>query len=366
MLSLLLSFSKRSTEKPTYILYPKEMGDATERVYWCHMCTQMVNPRMESEIKCPLCEGGFVEEMSSSIEDHPINNEMDVGSDRAFSLWAPILLRLMGASGSVPSRPRITGNNSQNEEADQEREFESSFRRRRRSNSVSFLRMLQDIRSGIASQSNDSENYRERNGSLLFVNPMNEEALIIRGHNAATSLGDYLIGPGLDLLLQHLLENDPNRYGTPPTHKEAIKALPTVAVDKNLQCAVCLEDFDIGNEAKEMPCKHKFHGGCILPWLELHSSCPVCRFQMPSVHLKIEGNRTGNREVSTVGNNDAQDIVRVGTGGERVGNGRRHWIPILWPFDGLFSLSGSQNAGSSSSAPSSAQLPGTASHRDEN
>jgi hypothetical protein len=26
-----------------------------------------------------------------------------------------------------------------------------------------------------------------------------------------------------------------------------------------------------------MPCGHRFHGGCIKPWLELRSTCPLCR-----------------------------------------------------------------------------------------
>ncbi|KAI8001052.1 hypothetical protein LOK49_LG09G00442 [Camellia lanceoleosa] len=41
--------------------------------YWCHMCSQMVNPVMEAEmmmIKCPLCRSGFVEEMDSPPVDH--------------------------------------------------------------------------------------------------------------------------------------------------------------------------------------------------------------------------------------------------------------------------------------------------------
>ncbi|KAL5835104.1 hypothetical protein ACOSQ3_014693 [Xanthoceras sorbifolium] len=348
------------------------MGDTTVGRYWCYMCCQMVNPVMEAEIKCPFCRGGFVEEMGSLRE--PINNDIDVGSDRTLSLWAPILLRLMGGLG--PSRARITDqehNNregSQVEEAEQERVLESLLRRRRRSSPASILRMLQEIRSGIVSQSEDPENDRERSqrtpGSVILVNPVNEEALIIQGQNALSSLGNYLMGPGLDLLLQHFLENDPNRYGTPPAHREAVKALPAVTIHENLQCSVCLDDFEIGGEAMEMPCKHKFHTGCILPWLELHSSCPVCRFQMPSEDSKTEGNRSGNGENSGAGNSNAQNSLTVSTGEERTGNGNRYWIPISWPFEGLFSMSGSQNGENSTSAQSPTPLPGSDNHRDEN
>ncbi|KAJ4721221.1 E3 ubiquitin-protein ligase RING1-like [Melia azedarach] len=288
------------------------MGDAMVCRYWCYMCSQMVNPRMEAnQIKCPFCDGEFLEEMSSSM-GNSINNDIDAGSDRALSLWAPILLRLMGGFG--PPRPRIAAHEHvASNEAEQEREFESFLRRRRR-----------------------------RDSSAPFSRP------------------------GLDLLLQHLLGNDSNRYGTPPAHKEVVRAMPMVTIDKNLQCSVCLEDFEMGSEAKEMPCKHKFHNQCILRWLELHSSCPVCRFQLPSDNPKVEGNGTGNREES-IGNENPRNSLRLGTGEERAGNGRRYWIPVPWPFDGLFSLSGSQRSGSSSES-SAAALPGAepAAHSDEN
>ncbi|CAI9752760.1 unnamed protein product [Fraxinus pennsylvanica] len=42
-----------------------------------------------------------------------------------------------------------------------------------------------------------------------------------------------------DLLLQHLAENDPNRYGTLPAKKEAVQALPIVKIEKAVQCSVC-------------------------------------------------------------------------------------------------------------------------------
>jgi E3 ubiquitin-protein ligase RNF115/126 len=127
----------------------------------------------------------------------------------------------------------------------------------------------------------------------------NNEAIILQGTfgpddsqeessntSADVSLGYYFLGPGLDILLQRLAESDLNRSGTPPTKKEAVDALPTVSILEVLGCSVCLEGFEMGAEAKEMPCQHKFHSHCILPWLELHSSCPTCRFQMPTEETK--------------------------------------------------------------------------------
>ncbi|GFP86204.1 E3 ubiquitin-protein ligase ring1 [Phtheirospermum japonicum] len=46
-------------------------------------------------------------------------------------------------------------------------------------------------------------------------------------------------------------------------------------------CVICLEDWEIGEKVKEMPCKHRFCKGCIEKWLRAHGSCPVCRYEMP-------------------------------------------------------------------------------------
>ncbi|KAL2326889.1 hypothetical protein Fmac_020316 [Flemingia macrophylla] len=70
----------------------------------------------------------------------------------------------------------------------------------------------------------------------------------------------------------------------PPASRESIEALPSVEVEEgcgDLECVVCLEEFGVGGVAKKMPCKHKFHSGCIEKWLGIHGSCPVCRYEMP-------------------------------------------------------------------------------------
>ena len=61
-------------------------------------------------------------------------------------------------------------------------------------------------------------------------------------------------------------------------------------VDNRLCCAICQEEFKMGERAIRLPCKdpHYFHYetpedvcGGILPWLKNNNSCPICREQFP-------------------------------------------------------------------------------------
>ncbi|XP_010536808.1 PREDICTED: E3 ubiquitin-protein ligase RING1-like [Tarenaya hassleriana] len=353
------------------------MEEAMAARYWCHMCSQMVNPIMEAEIKCPFCQSGFVEEMSGN-NGNTLTNVQDrdsgFGSDNAMSLWAPILLGMMSSPRRRRRFRRVefgeenddndddhdhgNGTNDHHhrarrhgEEIDLDREFESILRRRRRS-SATILQLLQGIRAGIASEYETTENGRDRD-RVIMISPFDQNR---NQSPPLTSLGDYFTGPGLDLLLQHLSENDPNRQGTPPAGKEAVEALPNVKISEPLQCSVCLDDFEKGEEAKEMPCKHKYHSRCILPWLELHSSCPVCRYELPVLadETKVDQlqpgaiTRTTAMEENRSRNSDnVEGDEEEGRNGSENGNGRRFSFP--WPFSGLFSSSSS--SGSSGSQP---------------
>ncbi|KAL3565046.1 hypothetical protein D5086_033092 [Populus alba] len=296
----------------------REMEAEMVDQYWCHMCSQMVNPATEAHIKCPFCDSGFLEEMGSTREVN--NSGFALGSEHVFSLWDTILLDLtdgLGTSGlRSTAQEHISSPSSPYE--DDELDFESLPRRRGRRSSSSVQSLLQDLNLGAENYENDRESTGSSSSILILVNPSNEEAIILQSpedmnqaenpsQNVSSSFREYLIGPGVDLLLHHhLAESGPNRYGTPPANKEAVKAMPTVSINQNLQCSICLEEFEIGSEAKEMPCKHKFHGECIAPWLELHSSCPVCRFLMPSDDSKTEVSQSRS-DADTMENNDARN-----------------------------------------------------------
>ncbi|ESO03104.1 hypothetical protein HELRODRAFT_153611, partial [Helobdella robusta] len=45
----------------------------------------------------------------------------------------------------------------------------------------------------------------------------------------------------------------------------------------NGQCLVCFEDFTENSVVTQLSCKHVFHYRCIATWLEMKSSCPLCR-----------------------------------------------------------------------------------------
>ncbi|KAL1191408.1 putative E3 ubiquitin-protein ligase RHC1A [Cardamine amara subsp. amara] len=75
---------------------------------------------------------------------------------------------------------------------------------------------------------------------------------------------------------------------------DTIESIPTVVIsssmlsfsssdDSTLPCAICTEDFVVGESARRLPCDHLYHNDCIVPWLTTHNSCPLCRFELPFV-----------------------------------------------------------------------------------
>mmetsp|Transcript_17295 Transcript_17295/g.54106 ORF Transcript_17295/g.54106 Transcript_17295/m.54106 type:complete len:139 (+) Transcript_17295:1-417(+) len=45
-----------------------------------------------------------------------------------------------------------------------------------------------------------------------------------------------------------------------------------------IECELCLEEYQDGEELMRLPCLHVFHSACVTPWLLSKSSCcPVCQ-----------------------------------------------------------------------------------------
>lgn len=100
-----------------------------------------------------------------------------------------------------------------------------------------------------------------------------------------------LVEGSLDM--ESLLREIPSKEGPMPATKASIESLPRVQISEaGLECAICLAEYEVNNEeleVKEMPCRHRFHSGCIDKWLGIHGSCPICRFSMPAEERKETG-----------------------------------------------------------------------------
>ena len=72
--------------------------------------------------------------------------------------------------------------------------------------------------------------------------------------------------------------------------------------ERDVTCAICVEDFQNGERVKELPCKHIFHPTCVDEWLNNHSSlCPLCKANIRSENVPSRQLSEYSDEPSSVG-----------------------------------------------------------------
>ncbi|KAF8043592.1 hypothetical protein BT93_A1805 [Corymbia citriodora subsp. variegata] len=138
----------------------------------------------------------------------------------------------------------------------------------------------------------DSEDGWERSSKgilledLLYSSSVFQDRSRAAHEEAQSSVADYFLGTDLDVLQQHLLGVDRHsRFYESMRAQKAVDAMPTVTIKEKTQCSICLENFEMGEEAKDTRCRHKYHGRCIFSWLELHRSCPLCRCRISPYYM---------------------------------------------------------------------------------
>lgn len=107
-------------------------------------------------------------------------------------------------------------------------------------------------------------------------------------HDAARELDDIVRELEQDATWQSLGENGGGRRGALRAAKSTVVALRNIKIkseEETLVCSVCQSEVDVGECAKELPCGHGYHAPCITTWLACRNTCPLCRFELPTIVL---------------------------------------------------------------------------------
>ncbi|KAH9746138.1 RING-type domain-containing protein [Citrus sinensis] len=46
------------------------------------------------------------------------------------------------------------------------------------------------------------------------------------------------------------------------------------------ECCICLSSYEDGTELHALPCNHHFHSTCIVKWLKMNATCPLCKYNI--------------------------------------------------------------------------------------
>ena len=84
----------------------------------------------------------------------------------------------------------------------------------------------------------------------------------------------------------------------PVVTEEQVNKLPVVEYSleehTDTACAICIDEYELGEKLRQLPCGHIFHQDCIIPWLtERHASCPLCKYDISQSEEEEEQNSSG-------------------------------------------------------------------------
>lgn len=249
---------------------------ANERFY-CHECNREVSLNLQ-DFTCSQCQGEFIEQLSDSAEEE--ENFIEVERDPAVHFAELVQRGLLGlTSGNSdeggrrrPRRPRTRISIRTNQRPGE----------RDAANAAAIDVILQNLFGGLGPPGGSSEDGAGPSGNVAF--PFN--LLRLHGNPA-----DYVWGTeGLDTIITQLL-NQMEGAGPPPADADKIEGLPKVKTSQELvaasaDCAVCQDKLTLGEEVRQLPCRHLFHFDCIKPWLKMHDSCPVCRLSLTNTQTR--------------------------------------------------------------------------------
>ncbi|KAK4479787.1 hypothetical protein RD792_015322 [Penstemon davidsonii] len=53
-----------------------------------------------------------------------------------------------------------------------------------------------------------------------------------------------------------------------------------ILLPEDAECCICLCAYEDGTEVHALPCSHHFHSTCIVKWLKMNATCPLCKYNI--------------------------------------------------------------------------------------
>jgi hypothetical protein len=97
-------------------------------------------------------------------------------------------------------------------------------------------------------------------------------------------VGDVVVAvnglTGPPAVLRQLMLSNPTAIAFRRPRPVFLNALPVRTItedDVRTTCNICLDTIEVGDEVRDLHCKHFFHRGCADTWLAMSGTCPLCR-----------------------------------------------------------------------------------------
>ena len=118
-------------------------------------------------------------------------------------------------------------------------------------------------------------------------NPENGARTLVRlgaAIGSAVIVGTAVAAAGVVLAAPELLRRSTQGPDRGVAHSagflESRCAVVECLKDETETCTVCMESFKKGEELMILPCMHRYHKNCIMPWLQQSGLCSVCRYNV--------------------------------------------------------------------------------------
>ncbi|KHG00424.1 E3 ubiquitin ligase RIE1 -like protein [Gossypium arboreum] len=53
-----------------------------------------------------------------------------------------------------------------------------------------------------------------------------------------------------------------------------------ILLPEDAECCICLCSYEDGVDLHALPCNHHFHSTCIVKWLKMNATCPLCKYNI--------------------------------------------------------------------------------------